>query len=72
MLGGSFFPFEAMPDWMVAAGTSTPNGWALLRLRAILDGAADMEVLAASAAAAAAIVVALGWLVARRVRGWAA
>jgi hypothetical protein len=31
-----------------------------------------MEVLAASAAAAAAIVVALGWLVARRVRGWAA
>lgn len=72
MLGGSFFPFEAMPDWMVAAGTSTPNGWALLRLRAILDGAVDMEVLAASAAAAAAIVVALGWLVARRVRGWAA
>lgn len=72
MLGGSFFPFEAMPDWMVAVGTSTPNGWALLRLREILDGAADPEVLATSAAAAAAIVVVLGWLVARRMRGWAA
>jgi ABC-2 type transport system permease protein len=72
MLGGSFFPFEAMPDWMVAVGTSTPNGWALVRLRAILDGAAEPQVLAASAGVVAAVVVVLGALVARRLRGWAA
>ena len=34
MVGGSFFPFEAMPGWMVSVGRATPNGWALLRLRA--------------------------------------
>lgn len=72
MLGGSFFPFEAMLDWMVAVGTSTPNGWALLRLRAILDGAAEPGALAASAGIVAAVVVGLGWLVARRLRRWAA
>ncbi|HEV3342170.1 MAG TPA: ABC transporter permease [Pirellulales bacterium] len=35
-LGGSFFPFEAMPDWMAAVGRHTPNGWALGRLGDIL------------------------------------
>lgn len=38
MLGGSFFPFEAMPDWMRAIGAWTPNGWALLHLKSILSG----------------------------------
>ena len=38
MLGGSFFPFEAMPRWMAGIGTVTPNGWLLLRLRALIDG----------------------------------
>jgi ABC-2 type transport system permease protein len=71
MLGGSFFPFEAMPDWMVSLGRLTPNGWALLRLRAIMDGTPEPGVLAASAASAAGLVVVLGWLVARRLRGWA-
>jgi ABC-type Na+ efflux pump permease subunit len=70
MLGGSFFPFETMPDWMVAVGKSTPNGWALLRLRAIMDGAAEPGVLAASAAVAVGIVIVLGWIVTRRLRGW--
>jgi ABC-2 type transport system permease protein len=41
MVGGAFFPFEAMPTWLAAIGKKTPNGWALLRLREILDGAAD-------------------------------
>ncbi|HYO46106.1 MAG TPA: ABC transporter permease [Gemmatimonadota bacterium] len=71
MLGGSFFPFETMPGWMVAVGSSTPNGWALLRLRAIMDGVAEPGLLAVSAAVAVGIVVALGWIVARRLRGWA-
>jgi ABC-type multidrug transport system permease subunit len=38
MLGGSFFPFEAMPAWMVAVGRFTPNGWALRQLKTILGG----------------------------------
>ena len=38
MLGGSFFPFESMPRWMASIGTVTPNGWLLLRLRALIDG----------------------------------
>jgi ABC-type multidrug transport system permease subunit len=29
MLGGSFFPFEAMPKWMVAIGQWLPNGYLL-------------------------------------------
>lgn len=72
MLGGSFFPFEAMPDWMVSVGRATPNGWALLRLRAVMDGAAEPGLLAASMAAAAGLAFAIGWLVSRRLRGWAA
>jgi ABC-2 type transport system permease protein len=35
-VGGSFFPFDAMPGWMAAIGRRTPNGWALDRLQAIL------------------------------------
>jgi ABC-type multidrug transport system permease subunit len=41
MAGGAFFPFEVMPAWLASIGKKTPNGWALLRLREILDGAAD-------------------------------
>jgi ABC-type multidrug transport system permease subunit len=40
MIGGSFFPFEAMPDWMVAVGRWTPNGWSLLLLKRIILGEA--------------------------------
>ncbi len=29
MLGGSFFPFEAMPKWMVMIGEKLPNGYLL-------------------------------------------
>ena len=35
MLGGSFFPFEVMPEWMARIGRWTPNGWALVQLEAI-------------------------------------
>ena len=41
MLGGTFFPFEWMPDWLVAIGKWTPNGWAVLRFKAILAGSID-------------------------------
>jgi ABC-type Na+ efflux pump permease subunit len=46
MLGGSFFPFEAMPSWMAAAGAWTPNGWALLHLKHILSGTENATSLA--------------------------
>lgn len=72
MLGGSFFPFEAMPAWMASLGRLTPNGWALLRLRAVMDGVPEPGLLAASMAAAAGLALALGWMVSRRLRGWAA
>ena len=36
MIGGSFFPFEAMPSWMVDVGSWTPNGLGVLRLKDIL------------------------------------
>ena len=71
MLGGSFFPFETMPGWMVGAGKATPNGWALLRLREIMDGAPQIGLLAGSALAAVAFLALAGWLVSRRVRSWA-
>jgi len=38
MLGGGFFPFEFMPEWMARIGRLTPNGWALVQLRALLEG----------------------------------
>jgi ABC-type multidrug transport system permease subunit len=71
MLGGSFFPFEVMPAWMVAIGRMTPNGWALLRLREIMGGEVDGGVLLISFAAGLAIVMTLGLLAARRIRGFA-
>jgi ABC-2 type transport system permease protein len=47
-LGGSFFPFEAMPDWMAAIGRRTPNGWALEHLKTILYGQEQVTTLAAA------------------------
>jgi ABC-type Na+ efflux pump permease subunit len=49
MVGGAFFPFEAMPDWMVRIGRLTPNGWALTQLVDILRDAIDPTALALSA-----------------------
>jgi ABC-2 type transport system permease protein len=71
MLGGSFFPFEVMPAWMASVGQMTPNGWALLRLRDIMGGEVDAGMLLVSFAAGLAIVMALGFLAARRIRGFA-
>ena len=49
MLGGSFFPFEAMPRGMAAIGARTPNGFALLELKTILSGSYEASSLALSA-----------------------
>ncbi len=38
MLGGGFFPFEFMPEWMARIGRLTPNGYALVQLKALMEG----------------------------------
>lgn len=49
-MGGSFFPFDAMPFWMSAIGRRTPNGWALQRLEDILFDSPSAGSLAAAIA----------------------
>ena len=46
MIGGSFFPFETMPEWMAAVGKWTPNGLAVARLKEILVGEITADSLA--------------------------
>lgn len=54
MLGGAFFPFEAMPDWMAAVGRWTPNGFALVEFKWLLAGGLEPRRLALDLALAAA------------------
>lgn len=68
MLGGSFFPFEMMPAWLARIGRWTPNGWALVKLRGMLDGSADAAGIAAAFGIAAAVSGLLFWWVSRRLR----
>jgi ABC-type multidrug transport system permease subunit len=63
MIGGSFFPFEAMPSWMAAVGQWTPNGLAVARLKDLLYGTPSpasfaVPIAAIGAPAAAAMVLA--------------
>jgi ABC-type multidrug transport system permease subunit len=68
MLGGNFFPFEAMPSVMAAAGKFTPNGWALEQLKDILLQRTDIagSITALSSVFAASILLFL--LAVRRLR----
>jgi ABC-type multidrug transport system permease subunit len=68
MIGGSFFPFEAMPPWMAAIGTRTPNGWALQQLKEIVLGRASPGGVAAALAVLLGILVVLIWVCAERMR----
>ena len=40
MMGGSFFPLEALPDWLAAIGRLSPNGFVVDRMSMQLTGAA--------------------------------
>ena len=51
MIGGAFFPFEAMPEWMRAVGAWTPNGLALVRFKEIVAGTATLPGVLGSALA---------------------
>ena len=68
MLGGSFFPFEAMPDWLAGIGRLTPNGWAVLELRRLLAGPLDPGRLALACAGLAAAGGVMFPLILRRLR----
>jgi ABC-2 type transport system permease protein len=69
MLGGCFFPFEWMPNWMVTAGKLTPNGWALTQFKAVLEGAADPAHLLIASAALTGLCAVVFRFTLRRLRG---
>ena len=68
MVGGSFFPFEAMPPWMAAIGKMTPNGWALVQLKQILFDQVEPASLALAFAGLVFVSVVLFWISAWRLR----
>lgn len=68
MLGGCFFPFEAMPPWMARIGQFTPNGWAITQFKAILSGRTDAQGFALACVGLLAVSAAALVLSARRLR----
>ena len=70
MIGGSFFPFEAMPAWMRAVGVWTPNGMAVVQLRELLFGTPEPAALAVAASMIAATAGASLYLCVRPLRGF--
>lgn len=72
MLGGSFFPFEAMPRWMVGFGQALPNGTAILQLKAILQGEVEAGALARSALWLAVMGLVLFFVASRLIQARAA
>jgi ABC-2 type transport system permease protein len=68
MLGGTFFPFEMMPEFLARIGRLTPNGWALLRFREILDGQAGAATVVWGFAGLAVVLGLLFAVAARRLR----
>ena len=68
LLGGSFFPFEMMPDWMARIGRFTPNGWAITQFKTFIAGPAHTKDFVAGAAYIAVAGSLLFLLTVRRIR----
>jgi len=68
LMGGSFFPFEMMPDWMAGIGRFTPNGWAVTQFKAFVFGSAHVQDFLIGAAGMAAVGSLLFLLTLRRIR----
>jgi ABC-type multidrug transport system permease subunit len=69
MIGGSFFPFETMPAWMARIGRWTPNGLAVVHVKAILFGRVDPAGLTLAAIAIGLPAILAFLLSVRRLRG---
>ncbi len=69
MFGGCFFPFDAMPSWMISIGTKLPNGWGLLRLQNLLTGTPEPRLIAIGVLGFLVAIALLTALCARRVAG---
>jgi ABC-type multidrug transport system permease subunit len=69
MIGGSFFPFEAMPVWMANIGRWTPNGLAVVQVKQILFGMPDGQGVLIAAVAIGVPAVAAFFLSVRRLTG---
>jgi ABC-type multidrug transport system permease subunit len=69
MVGGCFFPFESMPEWMARIGKWTPNGMAVVQFKEVLLGSASLAHLAAVLALLAALGLLAFWLALRGLRG---
>jgi ABC-type multidrug transport system permease subunit len=68
MIGGSFFPFEAMPPWMADIGRWTPNGLAVVETKRLLFGAVDPAALALAALGIGLPAVVVFFLSVRRLK----
>ena len=68
LVGGSFFAFEMMPDWMASIGRLTPNGWAVTEFKAFVAGSAHTKDLLVGAGCMAAVGSLLFLLTLRRMR----
>jgi len=68
MLGGSFFPPEALPNWLAAIGRWTPNGYGIAVLKDLQTGAPDVSALLYSIGLFAALTVAGLWLTTFKLR----
>ena len=68
MIGGSFFPLDAMPDWMAKVGAKTPNGWAVKQLEYVLLQEVTLSELLPKFAVLVVVAAGLCWLCMRRLR----
>lgn len=71
MLGGAFFPFEALPGWMKTIGIWAPNGFLLERLKGFLIYDGGLGTLATGLPYALLMALALWLLCAWRLRAFA-
>ncbi len=62
MLGGSFFPMEALPDWLAQIGLYFPNGYFL---QAIKDALFNQHNYLLTASLIAAVIIGVFWLINR-------
>lgn len=69
MIGGSFFPFEAMPKWMASIGQWTPNGLAVMQVKQILFGQIEWRELLTAAVSIGVPAAAAFVLCVRRLTG---